>query len=80
MAKIVWPQTILEVLIELAEKERELILDKVDRLAAFPEMYPVRVTGRFRGHRWFFSGNWLVYYRYVEQTVYIRSLWPARIP
>ena len=44
-------------------------------------MYPVRFKGRrFRRHRWFQAGNWLVYYRVVEDTIYIRGIWPARIP
>ena len=80
MAQVVWPQSVLGLLLELPGRERELILDKVDRLRRFPRMYPVRTKGRFRRHRWFLAGNWLVYYRVVEQVVYIRGLWPARIP
>ena len=80
MAQVVWPQSVLDLLLELPKRERKLILDKVDRLRQFPRMYPVRAQGRFRRHRWFFAANWLVYYRVVEQTVYIRGLWPARIP
>ncbi len=80
MAQIIWPQTVLDALLELPESQRELILEKVDQLQAFPEMYPMRLQGRFRRHRWFFSGNWLVYYRVISRTVYIRALWPARIP
>jgi len=57
-----------------------MMLDKVELLASFPQMYPVRGKGRFRGYRWFLTGNWIVYYRFVENTVYIRGLWPARIP
>ena len=80
MARVVWPQTALDLLLELPGRERELMLDKVGRLRRFPRMYPVRTKGRFRRHGWFLAGNWLVYYRVVEQTVYIRGLWPARIP
>jgi hypothetical protein len=25
-------------------------------------------------HRWFLAGNWLVYYRVVNNTVYLRGL------
>ncbi len=80
MAQFVWPQTVLDALVELPQREQELILEKVGRLQTFPAMYPLRAKGRFRRHRWFFAGNWLVYYRVVGQTVYIRALWPARIP
>lgn len=80
MLRIVWPQTILEVLADLPTKERDLILEEVDRLERFPHMYPLRGKGRFRRYRWFFVANWLVYYRVVGDEVYIRALWTARIP
>ncbi|MFB3920210.1 MAG: type II toxin-antitoxin system RelE/ParE family toxin [Terriglobia bacterium] len=80
MARIVWPETILDVLSEISRKERDLILEKVDRLERFPNLYPIRGKGRFRRFRWFFAGNWLVFYRVIEDTVYIRALWPARVP
>jgi hypothetical protein len=67
------------VLAELPAKEQNLILEKAERLEKFPEVCPVRTQGRFRGHRWFLAGYWLVYYRVVGRTVYIRGLWPARI-
>jgi hypothetical protein len=80
MAEVFWPQSILDVLLELPDRERELIIEKVDPLASFPRMYPVRASGRFRRHRWFLAANWIVYYRVMGDTVYIRGLWPARIP
>jgi len=79
-AQVVWADPIRDLLLELPEKERREILEKADRPERFPRMYPVRARGRFRGHRWFLAGNWLVYYRVVEHIVYIRALWPARIP
>jgi len=80
MAEVIWPESLLEVLEEPPFREAELILKKADGLERFPRMYPVRTQGRFRGLRWFVAGNWLVYYRLLRATVYIRALWPARIP
>jgi ParE toxin of type II toxin-antitoxin system, parDE len=61
--------------------EREVILDRMKYLCEFPRIYPVRIKGRrFRRHRWFEAGNWLLYYRVVENTIYIWAIWPARIP
>ncbi len=80
MGQIVWPKSILDVLFELPERDQDIIFEKVDRLRYFPRMYPVRSKGRFRRHRWFFAGDWLIYYRVVGGTVYIRAIWPARIP
>ncbi len=80
MARIVWPKAVPDALEELPEREREVILDKVSRLERFPEMYPLRLKGPFRRYRWFLAGNWLVYYRFVDDAIYIRALWPARFP
>ena len=80
MAEVVWPESVLKILEALPFREAELILKKADGLERFPRMYPVRGKGRFRRHRWFLAGNRLVYYRYAGGTVYIRGIWPARIP
>jgi hypothetical protein len=80
MSDIVWPFHLLDFLLDLPERERELILEKVDQLERFPRMYPVRASGRFRRHRWFIASNWIFYYRAAKNTVYIRAIWPARIP
>ncbi len=80
MAKVIWPENILEILLEMPDRERELILEKTDQLEHFPLMYPVRASGRFRRHRWFLAAEWTVYYRVAGHTVTLRGLWPARIP
>lgn len=79
--QIVWTRSAWEVFDELSEHERDEILGHLNYLTLFPHRYPVRAKGRrFRRHRWFLAGNWLVYYRVADDTVYIRGLWPARIP
>ena len=80
MTRIVWADAVRDLFYELSELERNDILDHLKYLTLFPHMYPVRAKGRFRRHRWFLAGNWLVYYRVAGGTVYIRGLWPARIP
>lgn len=80
MAKIIWPDYIEELLKELDPREVSLILEKTRILRRFPRLYPVRVKGRFRRHRWILAGRWMVFYRVVDDTVYIRGLWPAKIP
>lgn len=80
MTRIVWADAVRDLFYELSELERNDILGHLKYLTLFPHMYPVRAKGRFRRHRWFLAGNWLVYYRVAGGTVYIRGLWPARIP
>ena len=36
--------------------------------------------GPFRGHRRFIAGRWLIYYRVLDDKVYLRALYPARLP
>lgn len=43
-------------------------------------MYRVIGKGRFRRHRRFTAGDWVVYYRAVDDDVFIRGVWPARMP
>jgi len=79
--EVIWTRSVWELFSELPLREREVILDHLKYLCEFPHMYPVRTKERrFRRHRWFHAGNWLVYYRVVEDTIYIRGIWPARIP
>ena len=80
MRRIVWAAPVMDLFLELPEREREAVLEHLKYLKRFPHMYPVRTRGRFRRHRWFQAGNWLVYYRVAGGTVYIRGLWPSRIP
>ena len=79
-ARIVWFGEAEHVFFELPAKDREEILAKLELLQYFPRMYQVISGGRFRRHRKFTAGNWAVYYRFVGGVVYIRGLWPARIP
>jgi hypothetical protein len=80
MTRIIWADTVRDLFYDLPEYDRNQILGHLEYLKLFPHMYPVRAKGRFRRHRWFLAGNWLVYYRVAGDTVYIRGLWPARIP
>jgi len=53
---------------------------RIHQTASSEQKFLQRDRRVFRRHRWFLAGNWLVYYRVVDDTVYIRGLWPARIP
>jgi hypothetical protein len=80
VAKIEWPDYIVDLLDELEPHEVSLIFEKTRILRRFPRLYPVRPKGRFRRHRWVLAGRWIVYYKVVDETVHIRGLWPAQIP
>lgn len=80
MTEVIWPQRLIDLVLEMPDREREPIFRQIARLETFPEMFPVRTFGPFRGHRWFLAGPWLVYYQVVEGKVFLRAIWPARIP
>jgi hypothetical protein len=80
VARIVWPKYLLDLLDDLPLRDAELIVEKTKVLVRFPRLHPVRPKGRFRRHRWFLAGRWIVYYRMADETVFIRALWPAQIP
>jgi mRNA-degrading endonuclease RelE of RelBE toxin-antitoxin system len=80
VTQVVWLEPVADALRELPLGHQELILRKTQLLRRFPRMYRKIGKGRFRNHRRFLAGDWVVYYRVVEDVVYIRGLWPARIP
>ena len=80
MAEVIWPQHLVDAIVEMTDREQTQVLRKVSQLETFPEMYPVRTSGPFRGHRWFLAGSWIVYYRVLGGKVYMRAIEPARIP
>jgi hypothetical protein len=80
VAEIVWPQAVVDAMLDLPGKEFDLIVRKAENLRRFPKMYPLRSKGRFRRCRWFLAGRWIVYYQVSEGTVYMRAVWPARMP
>jgi hypothetical protein len=79
VAKIRWPDYIADLLDELDPAEVSSIFEKTRILRRFPRLYAVRATGIFRRHRRLLAGNWAVYYRVVDETVYIRAIWAAVI-
>jgi mRNA-degrading endonuclease RelE of RelBE toxin-antitoxin system len=78
---VIWAPKVQELLLTLPEREGLEILERLEMVAMFPQMYQVRARNRrYRRHRRFRSGKWHVFYKVVDNVVYVRGLWPARIP
>jgi hypothetical protein len=77
---LVWSQHVLDLMADLPLEQSDLIFERAAILERFPRIYAVTLTGRFRRHRHLVAGHWLVYYRVVDDTVFIRAIWPAAIP
>lgn len=80
MLPLLWPERLLAVLCELHPREQELIREREPLIEKFPEMFPVRRVGPFKGCRYFVARHWMVYYRVRKDAIYIRALRPARKP
>jgi len=79
-SRIVWHTTVHEGFQQLPPAVGGSILEKINLLLWFSRMYPPQAKGRFRRHRKFVAADWVVYYRVVQDTVYVRGLWLARMP
>jgi mRNA-degrading endonuclease RelE of RelBE toxin-antitoxin system len=76
--RIIWAPKLQELLLELPERDGQSILERLELVSVFPHIYPVRIRGRrFRRHRRFRAGNWDVFYKVVDNVVYVRGLWPV---
>lgn len=63
----------------MTEAEREALLERLDLVAEFPEMNPVRQRGLYVGARYFLiRKRWIVFYRVRPEDVLILNILPAR--
>ena len=79
--RIAIPPVIREALLNLPSQEQDELAEKLDLLQKHPFMYQLWFRSRrFRRHRQFVVGNWRIFYRVVDDTIWIRGLWPAQLP
>jgi len=78
MPRLVWSSEADRILATLPLPVQTDIILKSRMLGEFPEMYPVRRRGRFRGQRFFVSFEWLVYYMIQRDLVAITTIGHAR--
>ena len=72
---------VLEVFRSLPATEQDAIVEKLELLQHYPYMYePWDRSRRFRRYRQFVAGNWRVFYRVSDDVIWLRGLWPARLP
>jgi hypothetical protein len=81
-ARIEWAEEAFASYRNLTTKDRAAILQRLEWLESFPEMYPIVESGRWAGLRRFFAGSQVVYYGYWrdERAIYIEVIAPAVRP
>lgn len=78
MPRVVWSSEAVRILATLPLPVQVDIVLRSRMLTEFPEMYPVRRRGRFRGQRVFIAFEWLVYYVIQGGLVAVTTIRPAR--
>jgi hypothetical protein len=81
-ARIEWAEEAFASFHNLKVKDRGAILQRLDWLGSFPQMYPTVESGRWAGLRRFFAGSQVVYYGYWrdERAIYVEVIAPAVRP
>ena len=72
--RIRWTATALRQLAKVPAAVGEEILERVERAADYPLMYPERRRGQYRGYRWFPVSSWLVFYGLGGEEIIIRGI------
>ena len=54
------------------------ILERIELISEFPEMYPVREHQPYAGFRYFFTRDWCVSYTSSGSTIIILAVFPTR--
>lgn len=72
--RVRWTATALSQLGEIPAAVGEEILERVERAAAYPLMYPERRRGQYRGYRWSPVSSWLVFYGLGKEEIIIRGI------
>ena len=72
--RIVWTSTALGGLADVPSVVGAAILRKVKLAGKFPDMFPERQRGRYRGYRWFPVGDWLVIYQVIGRRLAIMGV------
>lgn len=76
--KILWTAPAAASFRKLSRRIQLSILDRLDAVADFPEMYPVRERQPYAGFRYFFTEGWCVSYAAAEDSLVILAVFPAR--
>jgi plasmid stabilization system protein ParE len=72
--KILWTETALRHLEEVPRRPAEQILARLETASQFPQMFPARQRGRYRGYHWFPAEDWLVFYSIVDESLIVRGI------
>ena len=75
--KILWTEPAAAAFRRLSRKIHLSIIDRLDAIVDFPEMYPVRERQPYAGFRYFFTEGWCVSYVVAGDSLVILAVFSA---
>ncbi|MBI3998593.1 MAG: type II toxin-antitoxin system RelE/ParE family toxin [Armatimonadetes bacterium] len=76
--RILWTEPAAAAFRRLPKEVQRDILDRIDLLSDFPDLYPVRDRQPYAGFRYFFVRRWCVSYVTADGTLIILAVFPTR--
>jgi plasmid stabilization system protein ParE len=76
--RVLWTEPAASAFRGLTGRIQRAVLDRIDMISEFPEMYPVRQHQPYAGFRYFVVENYCLSYVVAEDAVIILALFPAR--
>ncbi len=76
--RILWTEPAAGAFRRLPRSVQLAILERLDMISDFPEMYPVRERQPYSEFRYFFTSGWCVSYTTAENVVIILAIFAAR--
>ena len=76
--RVLWTDPAADALRRLSGHVREAVLNRIEMIAEFPEMYPVRQHEPYAGFRFFLVEHDCISYVFAEDTIIVLAIFPAR--
>jgi plasmid stabilization system protein ParE len=75
--KVLWTEPAGDAFGHLARNVRDAILTRIEMIADFPEMYPVRQHEPYAGFRFFLVERYCISYVLAEGAIVVLAVFPA---
>jgi len=76
--RVLWTESAADTFRQLAGHVREAILTRIEMIADFPEMYPVRQHEPYAGLRFFLVEHYCISYAVAEGAIVVLAVFAAR--
>jgi plasmid stabilization system protein ParE len=76
--KVLWTEPAATAFQRLSRRFQQAILDRIEMISEFPEMYPVRQHQPYAGFRYFVMETYCLSYVVAEDAVIILALFSGR--